>query len=545
MANREASAGAASVHLPAQPENFGKSRLLLKWAMLVPPLGYLWFHLINNLRLEWTTDPQYSYGLVVPLLAVGLLMRRWQHLEGRPGRSAAGNPWLAVLFCGLLAFLYLPTRLIEEATPEWRPIQWSLGIQIVGLTLYAIYLAGGKGWLRQAAFPVAFFLVAIPWPTLFEHPIIQGLSRINAAMVVNVMGILNVPAIQHGNLIEVSAGMVGINDACSGIRSLQSSLMISLFLGEFYLFSWRRRLLLIPISFALAMILNICRTSLLTWVAAKKGIGAIAEYHDEAGWTILLVCTAMLWGAGWLLSRWNVPHKGETAAATEGLRPMDDENGDKARRRMNRLGIILMIWLVMVESVVGLWYWVRESHLKPGPSWSVNFPVTNPTYKDVPLTVDEHVLLRFDQGQQGRWREPDGTVWQAFYYNWLPGRVAGYLAKRHTPDICITASGFSLTSGPELMLFDVNGVELPMRHYVFDSSVGPLQVYQCHWQAGMGKDSYTADESSRYNLIRGIWAGRGNKGQKVLEIIITGYDDPELARQALVRELGKLIKVEK
>jgi len=545
MANREASAGAASVHLPAQPENLGKGRFLLKWAMLVPPLGYLWFHLINNLRLEWTTDPQYSYGLVVPLLAVGLLMRRWQHLEGRPGRSAAGNPWLAVLLCGLLAFLYLPTRLIEEATPEWRPIQWSLGIQIVGLTLYAIYLAGGKGWLRQAAFPVAFFLVAIPWPTLFEHPIIQGLSRINAAMVVNVMGILGVPAIQHGNLIEVSAGMVGINDACSGIRSLQSSLMISLFLGEFYLFSWRRRLLLIPISFALAMILNICRTSLLTWVAAKKGIGAIAEYHDEAGWTILLVCTAMLCGAGWLLSRWNVPHKGETPAATEGLRPMDDENGDKARRRMNRLGIILMIWLVMVESVVGLWYWVRESHLKPGPSWSVNFPVTNPTYKDVPLTVDEHVLLRFDQGQQGRWREPDGTVWQAFYYNWLPGRVAGYLAKRHTPDICITASGFSLTSGPELMLFNVNGVELPMRHYVFDSSVGPLQVYQCHWQAGMGKDSYTADESSRYNLIRGIWAGRGNKGQKVLEIIITGYDDPELARQALVRELGKLIRVEK
>jgi hypothetical protein len=159
--------------------------------------------------------------------------------------------------------------------------------------------------------------------------------------------------------------------------------------------------------------------------------------------------------------------------------------------------------------------------------------------------VDEHVLLRFDQGQQGQWQEPDGTLWQAFYYNWLPGRVAGYLAKRHTPDICITASGFTLTSGPELMLLDVNGVELPMRHYIFDSSAGPLQVYQCHWQAGMGKDTYTADESSRYNLIRGIWAGRGNKGQKVLEIIITGYDNPELARQALARQLDKLIKVEK
>jgi exosortase len=540
MSTPEESSGAAPISLPGQPA-CGKNLALLNWTLLALPLGYLWFHLINNLRFEWTTDPQYSYGLVVPLLAIGLLLRRWQH-AGWPCASMAGNPWPAILLCGFFAFLYLPTRLVEEATPEWRPIQWSLGIQTIGLTLYAIYLAGGKSWLKQAAFPVTFFLVAIPWPTLFEHPIIQGLSRVNAAMVVNVMGILDVPAIQHGNLIEVSTGMVGINDACSGIRSLQSSLMISLFLGEFYLFGWRRRLLLIPISFVLAMMLNVCRTSLLTWIAAKKGIAAIAEYHDEAGMTILLICTAMLWGAGWLLNRWNVPAN-EKKTMPE-VHPVDNINGGKIRRGINLLGIILIVWLAAVESAVGLWYQIRESHLKPGPAWTVNFPKKNPTYKDVPLTVEEHELLRFDQGEQGQWKETDGTIWQAFYYNWLPGRVAGYLAKRHTPDICITASGFKMISGPELMVLNVNGIDLPMRHYVFDSSSGPLQVYQCHWQAGMGKDTYTADESSRYNLIRGIWAGRGNKGQKVLEIIITGYDDQEQAKQSLLRELTGMIKVE-
>ena len=544
MAIPEDLSGMASMRLPGQPPDSRIRHTLLKWAMLVLPLGYLWFHLIDNLRLEWTTDPQYSYGLVVPLLVVGLLLRRWQH-SGSPCASMAGNPWQAVLLCDFFAFLYLPTRLVEEATPEWRPIEWSLGIQTVGLTLYAIYLAGGKSLFRQTAFPVAFFLVAIPWPTLFEHPIIQGLSRINAAMVVNVMGVLNVPAIQHGNLIEVSTGIVGINDACSGIRSLQSSLMISLFLGEFYLFGWRRRLLLIPISFALAMMLNVCRTSLLTWIAAKKGIGVIAEYHDEAGMTILLVCTAMLWGAGWFLNRRGDQNTADKAAKKDFYRPVENDNDYKARRRMYLLGIILIVWLAAVESAVGLWYQIRESHLKPGPAWTVNFPKNNPTYKDVPLTVDEHVLLRFDQGEQGQWKETDGTIWQAFYYNWLPGRIAGYLAKRHTPDICITASGFKMISGPELMVLNVNGIDLPMRHYVFDSSIGPLQVYQCHWQAGMGKDTYTADESSRYNLIRGIWAGRGNKGQKVLEIIITGYDNQEQARQALMRQLAKLIKVEK
>src|SRR5665213_3433008 len=230
-----------------------RNRAVISWAVLGLPLGYLWFRLVDNLRLEWSTNPQYSYGLVVPLLVVGLLLRRWLHAGNHNLGSTAENPWPAMLLCGFLAFLYLPTMLIEEATPEWRPIQWLLAIEITGLTLYAIYLAGGKNWLRQAAFPVAFFLVAVPWPTIIEAPIIQGLTRMNAALVVEVLGVLNVPAIQHGNLIEVSTGMVGINDACSGIRSFQSSLMISLFLGEFYLFNWRRRLLLIPISFALAM----------------------------------------------------------------------------------------------------------------------------------------------------------------------------------------------------------------------------------------------------------------------------------------------------
>ena len=51
---------------------------------------------------------------------------------------------------------------------------------------------------------------------------------------VEVLGWTGIPAIQHGNLIEVGTGTVGVSEACSGIRSFQTSLMISLFFGEFY-----------------------------------------------------------------------------------------------------------------------------------------------------------------------------------------------------------------------------------------------------------------------------------------------------------------------
>jgi exosortase len=513
------------------------NNFLRQWALLALPLGYLWFRLIDNLRLEWSSNPQYGYGLSVPILVAGLLLRRWHHAKPiSQNNSGAEKRLLPVLLCATLAFLYLPTRLIEAATPEWRPIQWLLGFETIGLTLFAIRLAGGKLWLRQLAFPVAFFLVSIPWPTLFEQPVIQGLTRLNAGMVVNVLGFLDVPALQHGNTIEVATGVVGISDACSGIRSFQSSLMISLFLGEYYLFNWQRRVILVPISFALAMLLNLCRASLLTWIAAKKGTGAIAEYHDEAGLTILLVCTGLLWAAAWLLNLRNKTVPEKTAQTVSG------EKNTPAHA--NRFSLALVIWIIAVESGVALWYHLRESHLQPMVNWAVNFPHDNPSYQDVPITGDDRTLLRFDEGQKGRWRDADGTDWQAFYFAWNPGRVAGYLAKRHTPDICITATGLKQTGATELQLMTVGKVVLPMRHYVFQTSEGALQVYQCHWEAGLPPDAYTADESARFNLIRGVWAGRGNQGQKVFEVILSGYENAEAAKAALEQRLPQLIKVE-
>ena len=551
------------------------SPFALKWCLLGLPFAYLWFRLINNLRVEWETNPQYSYGYIVPFLCLGLLLHRWAaqgKAEGGKQKTENRSPKFqlsafrisAFLVFVSLSFLYLPTRLIELATPEWRLIQWAMGIIAIGLTLVGIFLGWGWKWLRALAFPICFFLVAIPWPTFIESPIIQSLTRINAAMVIEVMGLMGIPALQHGNVIEVGSGVVGIDEACSGIRSFQSSIMISLFLGALYDLPLLRRILFVPLGFILAMVFNLGRTSFLTYVAAKQGVAAIDKYHDPAGLWIMVGCTVGLWGVGMLLKSKKQPS--EVATHFTGQEEIEKvETGESvvsgqwsvvggpasvgsisgfSLSAFQRLSFVLLAWLVFVEVGAQAWYRSREARAPQAPEWTMNFPTNNASFKTLPLAPATFNLLRFDDGKQGAWTEADGTSWQAFYFNWLPGRVAGYLAKRHTPEACLPATGRAMLSGPELMVLNLHGLELPVRRYRFGPNGSSLHVYHCRWESGATPGSFVQWESSSFNLIRGIWAGRGNQGQKIVEVIISGTEDPELAKALLVQRLEEMIKVE-
>jgi hypothetical protein len=208
------------------------------------------------------------------------------------------------------------------------------------------------------------------------------------------------------------------------------------------------------------------------------------------------------------------------------------------------LPLFLIFWLIFAETGSYAWYRSREARAPRSPEWTLTFPTNNPTFKDLPMAPITYNLLRFDDGKQGAWTETDGTSWQAFYFNWLPGRVAGYLAKRHTPEACLPASGRQMLSGPELMVLNIHGLELPVRRYRFGPDGNSLHVYHCRWESGATPGSFVQWESSSFNLIRAIWNGRGNQGQKVIEFIISGTEDLEEAKALLIQKLEELVRVE-
>src|SRR2546421_8416397 len=102
------------------------------WVIALAAFGLLWFELINQLKAEWWLNPQYNYGLIVPLLALYLFWKRWRTRPEAVPPTAAAFPTVCIF---LAAALFLPIRFLAEANPDWRMLSWGLAFVVVLVSL--------------------------------------------------------------------------------------------------------------------------------------------------------------------------------------------------------------------------------------------------------------------------------------------------------------------------------------------------------------------------------------------------------------------------
>ena len=500
------------------------------WLVAIVVFGLLWFELINQLKPEWWLNPQYNYGLIVPFLALYLFWKRWRNRPTPAPPAKIAFPIALILFG---AALFLPVRFLAEANPDWRLLSWILALVVVTISLLFLYLVGGRAWGRQFGFPVLFFLVAVPWPVRIEQVVIQDLMRIVTAINVTFLQLAAVPALQHGNVIEVGTGFIGIEEACSGVRSLQATLMVSLFLGELYYFNWSRRLMLIVIGALLAFVCNVIRTAILVWMGTTKGTKSIEAWHDPAGLTILMVCLFGLWIASLIMQR-----RGNISPIAH---PIDHPHAP-IQLNWSLLGV-LAIWFLLVEGGVQIWY--RSHQTLTSSRWAVRWPESESNYKQVAIAPAAETLLRYNEGGGAAWEGTDGRQWMMYFFRWLPGRTAARFVKVHRPDICLPASGRTMERDNGLRMLAVNGVTLPVRSYRFDDRGVPLHVFYCYWDARTSYENAAAAESEDWSArgrLRAALQGRREIGAQMLEIVVWGYQDDSEASEALARELSQVIR---
>jgi len=484
-----------------------------------------WLLFFWELRGEWGINPQYNYGYLVPLLGAMLIGRRW------PERPAAqrGSSRL-VMGAGLaLLVLLLPIELIREANPEWRMLYWFHGALMMCLSACLLYRVGGWKWAKFFAPPLAFMLIAVPWPMEWEQSIIQGLMRFVAGLTIQVAGWLGIPAVQHGNLIEVANGIVGINEACSGVRSLQSSLMLSLFLGEMNRFSAARRIVLIGASMVCVLLANVARTTFLTWAAANRGFHQMESWHDTAGLLVMIIVLPSLF----LLAHWMKP---KTGAPPE--QPANFASVSIPWSRWVPIGVLL--WLGFCVLATEFWYRSHERNLVYSPRWTIAWPVDQSHFKKSAVPDESLAILRCSDSESALWQDEEDNQWSAFFLRWKAGENSVQLAKGHRPDVCFPATGAKLVESHDYVTAKVGDLSLPFKYQTFQSGDQLLHVFYCLWSDCASVQPDESGEGKMWRL-RAFWHGERNLGQQIFEVVITGPETSEAAVARFQADLPHLI----
>ena len=294
----------------------------------------------------WRIKEDYSFGWLVPLFVAFVIRDRWPRIAAALARCAAdGSPraggwrkWLLRLAVGAaLAFgvlMFLLGSFYRAGAGTSQPGTLAITLGAVGILLPLLWLnapetaasvAGGffdDARVRLTAlflFPVLVWLVSAPMVSAVETQLNLFLLRKVVTVVAWVFDTLGLPIEQQGNVLVLPRGSVGVEDACSGIRSLTACLFAGSFLAAVFLESLWKKIALVAAAMVLAFLTNLGRSLFLTAWAYRHGPRAIeGTVHDIAGYAVLGLTVVGLVG---LLPLINVKFTVSRAAASESTAP--------------------------------------------------------------------------------------------------------------------------------------------------------------------------------------------------------------------------------
>jgi len=253
-----------------------------------------------ELSHHWAALVEYQFGWIVVVLAAFLAWERFPNQPARqPGKHSVLVTLLAVV--GFVAVLGAELYRIGLSRTPTQVMLMSLGC--AAFLLAQMLALGGWAWTRNFLFPLLFFFVAVPIPKILWNPIVFGLQAFVTTLNVEALNLMGVPALQHGHVIQLPNTSVGVDEACSGVRSLQSSIMATLFIGDLTLRRTGWKVFFFIAGVTLAVVGNFGRSLYLSVTAYRGGPDALNAVHDSAGWSVLVFTAVGMCALGWVMTR--------------------------------------------------------------------------------------------------------------------------------------------------------------------------------------------------------------------------------------------------
>lgn len=282
---------------------------------VLPWLGpaFIVFWWIRDLSFQWSGNPEFQHGWLVAALT-GFLI--WDRIETSPtDDTPSQSHW--PLGLGLLGFPLVTVAELYRIGVARSPAQCmclSLGCSL--FLIGNILLLKGPRTLRHFAFPFLFFFLAVPIPKIVWNPVVFTLQSWVSILDVELLNLSGIPAARQAHVIVLPNGSVGVDEACSGIRSLQSSLMAALFIADLVLHRLSAKIAFFFLGVALAIIGNLIRSFTLSVLAYRSGIDILEKWHDTAGWSILGFTSLGVIALAWVFNRVESPKNQQAIPAS-------------------------------------------------------------------------------------------------------------------------------------------------------------------------------------------------------------------------------------
>ena len=268
-------------------QGLAESPRSIAWWLQVSILGILivglYLGIVIRLAGQWSSDPNYSHGFIVPLFCAWVLWKDRHRIAKIPAQP---NWFGLVIIVGGLGLLVLGVLGAENFLSRTSLLFVAAGMAVQF-----------RGWrfFRAILFPWAVLFLAIPIPVLIFNKIAFPLQFFASKLASGLLALFGVPVLREGNVIYLPSLTLDVVEACSGLRSLVSLITLAVFYG--YLFEKRNllRVLVILSAIPIAVIANGFRI---------MGSGMLGEYwnpdkaegffHLFSGWLIFVVSLCLL-----------------------------------------------------------------------------------------------------------------------------------------------------------------------------------------------------------------------------------------------------------
>jgi len=269
-----------------------RKKTIIQLFILLLLTGLLYAPLFPELWRDWDQDPNYSYGIFVPILAGFLLWHNRKEI-----RAIDPVPWgpgLLVVLFGL--FLYL----LGTVANELFTMRFSMVVVLLGILLTVL----GKEGTQPLLFPVLYLLCMIPLPYIVYYALAFPMKLFATRWSVIILDLLRVSVYREGNIIHLPNTTLEVANACSGLRSLMSlftfGLAFAYLVQKRPLFRGTLVLAVLPIA-VLSNIFRIVLTALLA--VYKDPETAHGFLHETSGIVVYTVATLLLFAVNEALQR--------------------------------------------------------------------------------------------------------------------------------------------------------------------------------------------------------------------------------------------------